>query len=130
VTLLREPVLTPEERAAFEKGVHEFNTGFFFECHDTLEDLWAGVRGDGRDFFQGLIQTSVAFYHLGRGNSQGALSMLQRALARFGKYPDRYYGFDLGTHRRELASWAELARAGGGSEPALDSVPKWRFDPP
>ncbi len=129
MTPLREPVLTPEERAAFEKGVREFNTGYFFECHDTLEELWAGVRGDGRDFFQGLIQTAVAFYHLGRGNSEGALSMLQRALARFEKYPDRYFSFDLGSHRRELASWAEHARA-GGSEPALDSVPKWRFDPP
>ena len=129
MTPLREPVLTPEERAAFEKGVREFNTGFFFECHDTLEELWTGIRGDGRDFFQGLIQTSVAFYHLGRGNSEGALSMLQRALARFDKYPERYYGFDLGSQRRALASWAEHARA-GGSEPSLDSVPKWRFDPP
>jgi uncharacterized protein len=129
VTGPREPALSPDERALFEKGVREFNAGFFFECHDTLEELWMGVRGDARDFFQGLIQTSVAFYHLGRGNTEGALSMLQRALARFEKYPDRYFGFDLGAHRNELAAWAERARTGdGASEPPLDSVPKWRFD--
>ena len=124
-----EPVLSPEERALFEKGVREFNTGFFFECHDTLEELWAGVRGDGRDFIQGLIQTSVAFYHLGRGNAAGALSMLERALARFDKYPGRYFGFDLDAHRRLLQDWVRSARA-GETEPPLDSVPKWRFDPP
>jgi len=124
-----EPALTPEERALFEEGVRQFNTGLFFECHDTLEDLWAGVRGESRDFFQGLIQTAVAFYHLGRGNAVGALSMLERALMRFAKYPARYFGFDLETHRQELRAWAERTRA-GATEAPLDSLPKWRFDVP
>lgn len=124
-----EPMLSPEERALFEKGVREFNAGFFFECHDTLEELWAGVRGEGRDFFQGLIQASVAFYHLGRGNTAGALSMLERALARLEKYPERYFGFDLDAHREELRKWAARARA-GVTDPPLDSLPKWRFDLP
>ncbi len=39
-----EPDLDAEERRAFARGVDEFNRGYFFECHDTLEDLWTGVR--------------------------------------------------------------------------------------
>jgi predicted metal-dependent hydrolase len=121
------PRLDPDERRAFEKGVREFNTGYFFECHDTLEDMWTGLRGPSRDFFQGLIQVSVAFYHLTGGNLPGASSMLRRALKRFEKYPDRYFGFDLGEHRRELETWRERVEAGAVEGPALADLPKWRF---
>jgi len=122
------PRLEPDERRAFEKGVGEFNTGYFFECHDTLEEMWTGIRGPSRDFFQGLIQVSVAFYHLSNGNLAGAASMLRRALKRFEKYPGRYFGFDLGRHREELLGWLDRVQAGDVGELALEAVPKWRFD--
>ena len=121
-----EPALSPEERAAFEKGVAEFNAGYFFECHDTLEDLWSGVRGPSRDFFQGLIQVSVGFYHLTNGNLAGAESMFGRALRRLAKYPERYAGFDLAAHRAEIGSWLERIRAGDSPLPLTD-LPKWTF---
>jgi predicted metal-dependent hydrolase len=123
-----EPRLGDEDRRAFEKGVGEFNRGCFFECHDTLEEMWAGLRGPARDFFQGLIQVSVAFYHLDNANPAGAASMLQRALRRFSKYPDRYFGFDLGAHRDELRAWLERIEAGGLEPPAQAGVPKWRVE--
>jgi predicted metal-dependent hydrolase len=120
-----EPALAEEDRALFEKGVAEFNAGLFFECHDTLEDLWSGVRGPSRDFFQGLIQVSVAFYHLTRGNLAGAESLLQRALGRLAKYPERYYGFDLAVLRAELTTWLERVRAGETGDLAAERLPKW-----
>jgi predicted metal-dependent hydrolase len=119
--------LAPEERLAFEKGVDEFNRGFYFECHDTLEDIWTGLRGESRDFLQGLIQVSVGFYHLSNGNLVGAESLLERALKRFATYPERCYGFDLGAHRLELREWLERVRAGGG-EAGLP-YPRWVFLP-
>ncbi len=105
----------------------EFNAGHFFECHDTLEEMWTGLRGPSRDFFQGLIQVSVAFYHLDNGNLAGAGSMLRRALKRFEKFPDRYFGFDLGQHRRELRGWLERVEAGDVQALAADAPPRWRF---
>jgi uncharacterized protein len=122
------PRLVEEERRAFAQGVDEFNRGYFFECHDTLEDMWTGLRGPARDFFQGLIQVSVAFYHLDNGNRAGASSMLQRALKRFAAYPDRYFGFDLGAHRAELRAWLDRIRDGEVPPPPLEAVPKWRFE--
>jgi predicted metal-dependent hydrolase len=124
-----EPQLGDEERRAFALGVDEFNRGYFFECHDTLEEMWAGLRGPSRDFFQGLIQVSVAFYHLDNHNLPGAESMLRRALKRFAPYPDRYFGFDLGAHRAELQGWLDRIAAGGLAAPPLSEVPKWRFEP-
>ena len=127
---LPEPDLSHEERTAFEKGVAEFNAGYFFECHDTLEDLWTGLRGPSRDFFQGLIQVSVAFYHLTSGNLAGAESMITRALNRFERYPDEYFGFDLGAHRAELALWLERVRDPGSPSASSDPFPVWTFSSP
>jgi predicted metal-dependent hydrolase len=121
-----EPVLSPEEAAAFRRGVAEFNDGLFFECHDTLEELWTGLRGPSRDFFQGLIQVAVAFHHLSNLNAGGASSMMERALGRFRAYPGRYFGFDLDAQRAELRAWRErLASAGWEQVPA--DRPRWEF---
>jgi len=125
---LATPILSEQERHAFAEGVASFNAGRFFECHDTLEELWAGIRGPGRDFFQGLIQVAVAFYHLGGGNLAGAESLLCRALKRFEPYPATYFGFDLAAHRAELGAWLERIRAGVLAEVTIESLPKWRFD--
>jgi predicted metal-dependent hydrolase len=122
-----EPQLDAEERRQFGRGVDEFNRGFYFECHDTIEDLWSGLRGPSRDFFQGLIQVSVAFYHLGNGNLAGAESMTRRALKRFERYPDRYFGFDLAAQREALRLLRErIAR--GDPEMATAGAPRWTFD--
>jgi predicted metal-dependent hydrolase len=119
-----EPELGAEERRLYAQGIDEFNAGLFFECHETLEDLWTGVRGPSRDFFQGLIQIAVALYHLTRGNLAGAESLFGRALKRLEKYPDRYGGIDLGTLRADARRWRERTAAGGLAEPAVSELPK------
>jgi uncharacterized protein len=106
--------------------VAEFNAGHFFECHDTLEELWTGLRGPARDFFQGLIQVSVAFYHLSGGNLAGADSMFGRALKRFEGYPPRYFGFDLAAQRLEIGRWRQRIHQ-GGVEAGPDDLPRWQF---
>jgi predicted metal-dependent hydrolase len=119
--LVPPPSLTPAEKAAFEKGVAEFNRGHFYECHDTLEELWAGVRGPSRDFFQGLIQVAVGFYHLGNDNPVGAGRLFDRALKRLAGYPGRYGGIDLDALRSSVAEWRPRPGAtgpGAGSRPA------------
>jgi predicted metal-dependent hydrolase len=100
-----EPVLSAEERAAFEAGLAQFNDRLFFECHDTLEEVWSGLRGAPRDFFQGLIQASVTFYHLGNGNSAGARSVLERSLSRLERFPARYGGVELEPLRAALRAF-------------------------
>jgi len=107
--------------------VAEFNARLFFECHDTLEELWSGLRGPWRDFFQGLIQVTVAFYHLGNGNLGGAASMLDRALRRLEGYPPRYYGFDLASHREELERWRSRLLARDLEALRVSPPPRWDF---
>jgi predicted metal-dependent hydrolase len=122
-----EPALGEEDRRGLAKGVVEFNAGYFFECHDTLEEVWSGVRGPAREFFQGLIQVSVGFYHFGNGNRGGASTMLERGLKRLAKYPDRYYELELGSLRREVADWRVRIEAGQAFPDELARLPKYRL---
>ena len=125
-----EPPLSEEDRRLLERGIEEFNTGYFFECHETLEDLWQGTRGPSRDFFQGLIQIAVALYHLTRGNLAGARSLFQRGLARLDKYPGAYYALDVGELREEARLWLSRVEGGVFSEPDLAALPKLRRPTP
>jgi hypothetical protein len=100
-----EPGLGEEVRAALARGVGQFNDRLFFECHDTLEEAWSGLRGAPRDFFQGLIQAAVGFYHLGNGNRAGAATLLRRSLGRLERYPAEYAGVRLVPLREALGGW-------------------------
>ena len=121
-----DPQLADDEKRLFEQGLEEFNTGYFFECHETLEDLWTGIRGPSRDFYQGLIQIAVALYHLTRGNLAGARSLFQRGLKRLDKYPARYGGIELASLRHEAKAWLTRIDEGLYSEPDLAQLPKCR----
>lgn len=63
--------------AELVRAVEEFNRGEWFECHETLEELWVGEKGELRDFYQGVLQIAVALHHWRNGNFKGALILLQ-----------------------------------------------------
>jgi predicted metal-dependent hydrolase len=117
-----EPALAVAERAALAKGVAQFNEHLFFECHDTLEEVWSGVRGPSRDFLQGLIQVAVGFHHLGNGNRPGAMTLLRRSLARLGGYPARYGGVELAPLRQAVAEWLACLEAGEKTPPSPPTI--------
>jgi uncharacterized protein len=117
-----EPVLDDEARALLARGVDEFSRRLYYECHDTLEELWSGVRGPSRDFFQGLIQAAVGFYHLDSGNREGARRLFDRALARLERYPARYAGVEAGPLRASVARFRDALAA--GDEPPAEEPPR------
>ena len=77
-----------------DKGIEEFNTRFFFEAHDTWEELWRETAGPDKLFLQGLSQTTVALYHLRNGNLGGARSQFGKALAKLEQYLPCHRGID------------------------------------
>ena len=93
----------------FNRGIGEFNRGAFFECHDTLEDLWHGTRGVDRLFLQGLIQISVGFYHLGRRNYRGAASQFTLGLGKLANYRPSHRGLNIRDLTKEVVPWLEVA---------------------
>ena len=125
-----EPELDPEVLQGLLRGVEEFNQGKYFECHETLEEIWRGIRGPARDLFQGLIQVSVGFYHLRNGNLRGGESQLKKGLAKLSGFGDRYLGMDLADLRREIHAWLERVGSGELIVGSGLTAPKYRYTPP
>ena len=119
--------LNPESAVALRKGAAEFNCGKFFECHDTLEEVWRGTRGPARDFLQGLIQISVGFYHLRNGNSAGGESQLFKGLKNLESYGASYAGVDLADLRRQVENWLGRIRRGGSLQATAAELPKFNL---
>lgn len=92
-----------EHPAEFYKGLDYFNRGFYFECHDAWEELWAEAKGKEKIFYQALIMVAVSLYHFENENLEGALSCYQKALNQFSRLPDHYLSLNL----RELAEKLE-----------------------
>jgi len=67
------------------QAIREFNGRAWFECHETVEDLWIGSEGEIRDFYQGIIQVAVALHHWRNGNFGGAVSLLKGGAGYLGR---------------------------------------------
>jgi predicted metal-dependent hydrolase len=107
----KPPVEPPPE---FFKALEEFNQRRFFECHETLEDLWNAERGELRRFYQGLLQVGVGYYKITtRPNYRGALSLLESGAGYLRRFAPSQFGIDV-TGLLEIveASRRELERLG------------------
>ena len=75
-------LLTPDELTGrldeLYRALDEFNDGYYFESHETLEDLWLVTPLPERTLFQGIIQIAAAYVHLARGEVPGAISCSTR----------------------------------------------------
>jgi predicted metal-dependent hydrolase len=76
--------LDPATREALAKGISEFNAWRFYDCHETLEDVWREVGSKGEegtlaDFYQGIIKIAAGFHHVLRNNQHGAVNLLSDA---------------------------------------------------
>jgi uncharacterized protein len=114
---------------ALRQGVEEFNRAYFFEAHETLEDLWRGTSGPLRLFYQGLIQLAVALYHLSNGNRRGALNLLSKGLDKLAAYQPVCQGIDVDSLCSEARSWLDRVRQAGGGELTVDpaQLPRIRW---
>lgn len=63
-----------------KQGIAEFNDALYFECHETLEELWLHEKAAVRGLYQGILQVGVALYKQRQGNFRGATNLLRRAL--------------------------------------------------
>jgi len=104
-----------------QKGIDEFNQGLFFECHETLEEIWQEDHGEDRLFYQGIIQIAAGYFKLQQGVPAGALKLWRMGLAKIAPYGAVHLGVDLGSFAEAVkASLAELEiaqRTGGESAP-------------
>jgi predicted metal-dependent hydrolase len=93
-------------------GLDLIRRGEYFAAHEALEDAWRAAPAEERDFFQGLVHFTVAWYQAGRGNRIGCERQLQKATRRLGPYAPEHRGVDVASILQQVAAAAETVETG------------------
>jgi len=110
----------------------QFNAGRYFECHETIEEIWQEEQGDVRDLYKGLIQVAAAFVHVSRGNRRGAERLLRTGLGYLAPYREHgAMGFELAsfcTRTEEVLKLLDVRGTTPAETPAAGIVPFLGWD--
>jgi uncharacterized protein len=87
--------------------------GAYFEAHEALEDAWRAAEPAEKDFFQGLVHVTVAWYQAGRGNRVGCERQLAKAERRLSPFAPTHRGVALDAVLAQVREAA--ATVAGGS---------------
>lgn len=76
-------------------GIRLFNEGKYYPAHDHLELAWRDTPGEEGLLYKAVLQIGIAYYHIRRGNTRGALKMFRRARRNLARLPEDLLGIDL-----------------------------------
>jgi len=118
VAEIPESFISAESRVALLAGIKQFNAWRFYDCHETLEDLWLAEETELAAFYQGIIKLAAGFHHLLRANQPGALKLLDGGLRLLEPFSTQCLGIDVAAlvagsrrcHREVAALGAERVR--------------------
>jgi len=112
----------------FLKGIEEFNQQLFFECHETLEEIWLEDHGDNRRFYQGIIQISAGYFKWQQGVPAGAIKLWRMGLEKIEPYGSIHLGVNIealaGAVKKNLTELEACQET--GAAPTLD-IPSIHF---
>jgi uncharacterized protein len=97
--------------------------GEYFAAHEELELAWRAAKAEERDFYQGLVHVTVAWYQAQRRNRNGCVRQLEKAERRLARYAPEYGGVDLDDILRQVRAAAGRVEAGSLELPPLE-LPK------
>lgn len=84
----------------FAEAIQQFNTWRFYDCHETLEDIWREVGAKSSEsqlanFYQGIIKAAAGYHHLLRDNYEGTLKVLGDTFRLLSPYRPQTLGVDV-----------------------------------
>tara|TARA_X000000368_G_scaffold134065_1_gene105224 strand:+ start:285 stop:659 length:375 start_codon:yes stop_codon:yes gene_type:complete len=83
------------EETIFLKGINSFNDKSFYDAHESWELLWTEYALQDALFVQGLIQLSVAFFHITNLNLIGSKNLFNKCLPKLKKFPSDHRDLNL-----------------------------------
>ena len=95
------------------RAIEEFNSGAFWDCHETLEDPWRETTYPLRFFYHAIIKTAVGFHHLGRHNRHGARVKLGDGVRLLRVFSPDFMGVRVGRLRDDVLPWLSRVEGAG-----------------
>ena len=102
-----------------EHGLELMRRGAFFEAHEELELAWRDASAEERDFYQGLVHVTVAWYQAGRGRPVACASQLGKAQRRLAAFAPEHRGVDVASVLAQVETATESVGAGRHDLPPL-----------
>ena len=106
-------------------AVEQFDQGLYWDCHETLEDLWHETTYPLRFFYHALIKAAVGFHHLSRRNRNGARIKLSDAARLLSLFQPEFLGVRTDMLRDVVSERLRLLEEGEPIDwPLLDAMPR------
>ena len=118
------PELPAEAPGQLATAVEQFNRRLFWECHETLEEVWLQTPYPLRFFYHSLIKVAVGFHHMARHNRHGARVKLSDGVRLLRLFQPHFLGVRTYALLADASSW--LARFDGADHvkwAELDTLP-------
>jgi hypothetical protein len=77
------------------EGIGQFNSGEYYVCHETLEEVWMHEQGKIRELYKGILQIAVAVYHAKRSNLKGAMRLVSSGIELLSPFAPECMGIDV-----------------------------------
>ena len=124
IKLLRNILQNNIKEKLFIDGIALFNEKKFYDAHETWEELWSEYRLKDDLFIQGLIQLSVAFFHITNLNLKGSSNLFKKCLPKLKKFPINHRNINV----------SEIIICAENSEKKVNSIKKvdefdWKLAP-
>ena len=112
-------------------AVDQFNSGLYWDCHETLEHLWRATPYPLRHFYQAIVKIAVGFHHANRHNAKGARNKLSEGLRLLKPFTPTFLGLDTGSLAADVQDWLnalgensriDWAYLDNNSKPAIHST--------
>jgi uncharacterized protein len=100
-----------------DAGLALIRRGEYFAAHEELELAWRAASPGERDFYQGLVHFTVAWYQAGRGNRVGCERQLEKAARRLAPYAPVHRGVPVLEALAQIEKARRTVAAGGLSLP-------------
>ena len=94
-------------------GLKLLNAGDYYEAHESLEHAWLEASEMEGYLYRALLQVSVAYLQVERGNYAGAVKMLLRVRQWLEPLPDQCRGVDTAALRRNVDAFSEALHLAG-----------------
>jgi len=101
--------------SSYRTGLDLIRRGEFFAAHEELELAWRAAEDTERDFYQGLVHVTVAWYQAERGNRIGCERQLAKAARRLSAYAPAHRGVDVADVLAQVQA-AQAIVSGGSLE--------------
>lgn len=93
------------------RAIEQFNRTEFWECHETLEDVWRETPYPFRLFYHAIIKTSVGFHHLSAHNRHGARVKLRDGVELLELFQPEWMGVRTDLLRADATEWLSYVEA-------------------